>query len=110
MTHFMQLSLSAFGAFSEGKKRVEMRLYDPKRQKIAVGDDIVFTCPERGKLKVKVSGIKIFKSFAQLYEVYPPTELGYADGQCARPEDMRAYYAREDEQKYGVVAIEVADI
>ena len=42
MTHKMNLASSAFKSISIGKKTIEMRLYDEKRAKINVGDEIEF--------------------------------------------------------------------
>ena len=42
MTHEMKLQDGPFRLFEEGKKRVEVRLLDEKRQKIRVGDAILF--------------------------------------------------------------------
>ena len=106
----MKLSLSAFSAFKDGTKRVEMRLYDEKRCAVRVSDFIIFNCPDCGRLQVKVVGIKVFKDFKELYAAYAPSDLGYKAGETSRPEDMSAYYTCEEQKKYGVVAIETADV
>ena len=54
MTHSMKLSQSAYFAFKNGGKRVEMRLWDEKRRAITPGDEIVFECPTCGRIKVTV--------------------------------------------------------
>lgn len=110
MTHFMKLSPSAFKAFVEGAKRVEMRLCDEKRRTVRSGDCIIFDCLWHGKLQTRVAAVRHFEDFKHLYAAYSPADLGYADGETARAEDMLKYYSAEDEKKYGVVAIEIADI
>lgn len=110
MTHFMKLSPSAFCSFAYGEKRVEMRLYDEKRRALRVGDYIIFNCTDLGRLQTEIVGIKVFKDFNELYAAYPPRELGYKAGETARPEDMLAYYTRDEQEKYGVVAIETAGV
>lgn len=108
MTHEMKLAESAFKAIFGGDKRVEMRLYDQKRTAIKVGDSIVFTNIVSGEQgMVKVRGLHVFPSFANLYVTYSPKVLGYAEGEKAHPDDMLKYYPREEQIKYGVVAIEI---
>ena len=41
-THVMKLKPSPMKLFREGHKTIELRLYDEKRKKIAVGDTIKF--------------------------------------------------------------------
>ena len=106
MTHFMKLSPEAFAAFKNGGKRVEMRLFDEKRQKIRAGDEIIFGCPQSGRIKVTVEGLKTFENFSALYACCSARELGYKEGDCPRPEDMNAYYSLSEQKKYGVLAIE----
>ena len=33
--------------------------------------------------------------------------LGYSEDQIASPDDMNIYYSKEEQDKYGVVAIEI---
>lgn len=108
MTHSMKLSQSAYFAFKNGGKRVEMRLWDEKRRAITPGDEIVFECPTCGRIKVTVENVKVFKNFSALYAYYPAEKLGYAKGECPCPDDMNAYYTVSQQQKYGVVAIETS--
>ena len=42
MTHYMMLSGEPFYKTAEGKKKIELRLFDEKRKKISVGDILVF--------------------------------------------------------------------
>lgn len=105
MTHFMNLSLSAYRAFMQGGKRVEMRLLDEKRRAVKVGDSIVFDCGGL-RFKVEVKGVKAFENFSALYAAYPARILGYEDGGRADPADMNAYYPPSRQKECGVVAIE----
>ena len=58
VTHEMKLLPQYFEAVKSGRKTVEMRLYDKKRQSIRSGDKITFTNTENGeKITVTVTGL-----------------------------------------------------
>ena len=106
--HEMKLKEQPFTAIREGRKRVELRLYDEKRQKIKAGDRIRFTCVETGEEQtVKVIAIKLFRDFKELYASYEKTSLGYGEEEPADPADMEQYYPQEETERYGVVGIEI---
>ena len=42
MEHILKLQPKYFDYINNGTKRIELRLYDEKRQKIAIGDTIIF--------------------------------------------------------------------
>lgn len=106
MLHEMKLHPAPFASIKSGEKTVEMRLYDEKRAKIRVGDEIKFTCTVTAEtLRCKVSGFCRYADFADLYRHHDKISIGYAENETADPEDMAAYYSREDIAKYGVVAI-----
>ena len=106
--HQMKLKPSPFSAMKSGLKTVEMRLFDEKRQSIAVGDHIVFTQTQTGEtLTVLVVGLRRYASFEALYQNEAHTTLGYTEGEVAHPSDMSQYYDPEETQRYGVLAIEI---
>ena len=66
--HKMNLYPKAFESIVYGSKKVEMRLNDEKRQKIKIGDLIVFTNIESKKEAiVEVLDLKRFETFNDLY-------------------------------------------
>ena len=111
MVHNMRLQPVPFEMIKNGTKTIELRLYDEKRRKIQIGDDIIFVHTESRNetLKVKVIDLYIFDSFAELYKVLPLLECGYTkeDVDTASPEDMDLYYSGKEQQQYGVVGIKV---
>ena len=110
MIHEMKLRPAPFAAIRQGTKTYELRLYDEKRKAIRVGDTLRFTETESGEvLTAEVIALHPFPDFAALYEALPLDRLGYsaADLATASAEDMRAYYPRAEEERYGVVAIEI---
>ena len=46
MKHEMKLALEPFDMIADGRKTIELRLYDDKRKKIKLGDEIQFICIE----------------------------------------------------------------
>ena len=114
MKHEMRLREAPFHAIAEGRKTVEMRLYDEKRQKIRVGDEILFLHAERAGERVlcRVTALWRFASFAELYATLPLTACGYTaeEAKTASPEDMAQSYSCEEQARYGVRAIGVTRI
>ncbi|MBQ5602288.1 MAG: metallophosphoesterase [Clostridia bacterium] len=112
-THNMSLMQSAFDKMTEGKKRVEMRLLDEKRSKIAVGDIINFSLvqnPEK-KFSVRVTGLHRYDSFSELACDFKPSDLGYTLAHIDDlPYDMEMLYDRQKIEKYGALAIRVSHI
>ena len=49
----------------------------------------------------------IYSCFADLYRDYDKVSLGYGKDEEAKPEDMELYYSKEEQEKYGVVGIEI---
>ena len=111
MTHQMKLQDAPFEMIEKGIKTIELRLLDEKRQLIQVGDKIEFTHAQNPTrvLNSRVIALHIFPSFDELYADLPLLKCGYTkeDIHTAKPSDMDAYYTREEQQKYGVVGIEI---
>ena len=108
MTHKMKLCPEPFMMIRRGRKTIELRLNDEKRQKIKVGDTIVFTNTATGETLTKqVLQLHVFDSFRELYEALPLLKCGYTpeDIATASPADMEAYYSLEEQKNYGVVGI-----
>lgn len=110
MQHRMQLDSRFFEKIARGQKTVEMRLFDEKRQKIRVGDEILFSdrADPLRTLRTRVAALHRFPRFAALYSAIPPVLLGYEMTDTPDPADMEVYYSREEQEKYGVVGIEIA--
>ena len=49
----------------------------------------------------------IYSSFDDLYRDYDKVSLGYSKDEDANPIDMEKYYSKEEQEKYGVVGIEI---
>jgi len=77
----MRLFEQPFNLIKQGKKVIEIRLNDEKRQKVNIGDVIIFSkLPEcKESIKVKVEGLLHYKSFEKLYRDIPFTLFGRED-------------------------------
>ena len=108
--HNMKLHAAPFEKIKSGEKTIELRLYDEKRQKIQEGDIIIFTNTHSGEVLVAtVKELHRFNSFEELYQALPLLQCGYTleDIDTAHPDDMKLYYSAEEQEKYGVVGIEL---
>ena len=108
MKHNMRLNHDPFVLIEKGSKTIELRLNDEKRNKIKVGDTIVFEDRTTVKeLNVKVIALHPYDSFETLCQHFTPIAMGYREGEAVDPKDMEAYYSKEEQDKYGVLGIEV---
>lgn len=108
MEHTMKLYHNAFMSIKKGTKKIEMRLYDEKRQALSKGDSILFIDTETKEELIRyVYALYIFPSFDELYQKFDKEVLGYEENEVATPKDMLEYYSAEDIKKYGVVGIEL---
>ncbi len=106
VTHHMKLAPFAFKAIIAGEKAIEMRLYDEKRAKIKVGDEVEFEdTATHWKIKCIVVDLTRYRDFQELYSSVDKVAIGYKANETANPEDMCAFYSPEQINKYGVLAI-----
>ena len=111
MIHYMNLKKSPFEMIKSGNKTIELRLFDEKRQKISLGDNIEFTNTQTGEvITAEVLALHRFDSFKELYESLPLTKCGYTEKniKTAHYSDMLEYYSEEEQKSYGVIGIELA--
>ena len=104
MLHEMKLKPDPFDRIVAGKKKIEFRLLDEKRQLINQGDQIIFTNTYNGKtISTCVEEMYLASSFEKLKEVLIKKNL--IEETDFEPSAMLKYYSREEEEKYGVVGI-----
>ena len=108
MKHNMNLNNRPFKSIKEGTKTIELRLNDEKRSLLKVGDEIEFTNRDTNeKLSVDIISLHKYPSFEELYKHFDKVEMGYNKDDIAEPKDMEAYYSKEEQDKYGVLGIEI---
>ncbi|WP_239416343.1 MULTISPECIES: ASCH domain-containing protein [Salinicoccus] len=110
MEHTMGLYGDYFEPIKEGKKKIEVRLNDEKRREIKVGDTIKFIkVPEQNEvLKVEVSKLHKYPTFQAMYDEIPFVDLG-CEGWTIEEmmEGTYEIYSKEQERKWGTLAIEI---
>ena len=111
MMHFMKLYQEPFSAIKRRTKDIELRLYDEKRKKVKVGDFITFTNVDTGEqITLKCVDIHLAASFRELFErLNCNVRFGFEnyESTALMTAAMRKYYSEEDEEKYGVIGIEL---
>ena len=111
MKYQMKLNNSPFTSIKNGTKTIELRLNDEKRQLLQVKDLIEFTNRETSeKILVEIVNLYNYPSFTELYKHFNKVLLGYKEEDIADPKDMEEYYSKEEQEKYGVLGIEIKTI
>ncbi|GAB6425124.1 ASCH domain-containing protein [Bacillus luti] len=109
MQYEMGLYNTPFQSIQSGKKVYEVRLYDRKRQLIKQSDEIVFTnVTTEETMTVKVMGINRYESFKAMYEQIDKKLLDCENDSLEEMlESTYKIYTKEQEQKWGTVAIRI---
>lgn len=108
--HKMHLNKEPFEMIKSGEKKIEIRLNDEKRQKVKIGDTIIFSklpdCNE--KLEVKVTGLLHYATFREFYKDIPFGLFG-REGKTLDWMLKGTYkiYDKEREEKYGALGIKI---
>ena len=104
----MKLSKLPFEKITNGKKIIESRLYDEKRKKINVGDQIEFSCNDKPGKKVitKVKALYRYESFKYLFSDFPPEYFG-SNSKDELIKEIETFYSKEEQKKYGVIGIKI---
>ena len=104
----MNLQPKYFDFIKDGTKRIELRLYDEKRQLIQLGDIIEFAKSDDEKFKAKVIGLLRYNSFADLFEDFDISIL--ADSSMTKQELLNVlgeFYSEERQAEFGVIGIRI---
>lgn len=107
-THQMKLSAKPFEKIVNGEKTIESRLYDKKRQRINIGDQIQFTC-NNDTILTKVKALYKHKSFRKLFSDFAPEHFG-GISRKELIQEIKTFYSKKDQRKYGVVGIKIDKI
>jgi len=102
----MNLQPKYYDYIKNGTKRIELRLFDEKRQKIQLGDEIEFSKSESEKFTAKVVGLLRYESFERIFEDFDINIL--ADVSMTKAELLEAlntFYAPEKQKELGVIGI-----
>ena len=110
MTHEMRLKEKYYNYILNGTKRIEIRLFDEKRQQIKIGDTIKFLKePELNEsFNAKVVGLLRYNSFEDMFKDYDISVL--ADESMTKEEligVLEQFYTKEKQEMYGVLGIRI---
>lgn len=106
MIHKMKLKESPFEKIKNGTKTIEFRLYDEKRSKIKIGDQIEFSKLPDLKETILVNVLDLYRdsTFESLFK-----KLFHDEEEIKRKtSSMYQYYSPVEEKQYGVVGIKIS--
>lgn len=102
----MNLQDKYFDFILHGTKRIELRLNDEKRQKIKIGDTIIFRNKQGETFSAKVKDLFEHNSFEELFENFEIDIL--ADKSMTKAELLQVldeFYTPEKQAEFGVLGI-----
>ncbi len=106
MKHTMSLGLTPFyNMVKSGTKTVELRLWDEKRRRIKIGDEIEFYNGDDTTI-VRVIGLYLSDTFENLFKMFDVSAAGMADVSIGL-EKISEIYPRARQIEYGVVGIKI---
>lgn len=106
MIHKMKLKEEPFEKIKNGTKTIEFRLYDEKRSKIEIGDQIEFSkLPDLQEI-ILVDVLDLYRedTFENLFQKLFTDENKIK----SKTISMHQYYSPEEEKKYGVLGIKIS--
>jgi len=110
MEHEMKLQPEYYNFILNGTKRIEIRLYDEKRQQIKIGDTIKFLKePElNDSFKTKVVGLLRYNSFEDMFKDF---DISILSDKSMKKEELisvlEQFYTKEKQRQYGVIGIRI---
>ena len=110
MKHEMKLQQKYYDFIKRGTKRIEIRLFYEKRQKIKIGDTIKFLKEDNQdeSFEVKVIGLLRYNSFEDMFKDFDISVL--SDKSMTKDELISAlekFYTKEKQEQYGVLGIRI---
>lgn len=105
-THQLRLATEPFNAIISGNKTIESRLYDAKRQKIQIGDRIIFTNRDNSEQTVtaEVVGLLRYATFRDLFSHNNPAKFGGESVEWLEKQ-IGEFYSLSDQLENGVIGI-----
>lgn len=108
MKHKIKLQPEYYDYVLYGTKRIEIRLFDEKRQLINIGDKIeILKEPDLiESFEVEVVGLLRYKDFESLLHDFDISILSdSSENKDDLLSDLEKYYPKEKQEKYGVLGI-----
>ncbi len=109
--HKMKVQTKYYNLLKSGKKVVELRLFDEKRQQIKIGDEIVFSnlSDTNDSFIAQVINLYRAESFDKLCQIITPAQAGFTSKEELITV-LQEFYTPDSQQKYGVLGIEIQKI
>lgn len=106
--HTMKVQTKYYNLLKAGKKTIELRLYDEKRQLIQIGDSILFSDLSNpdDTFTATVLNLHRAQNFDELCDKITISQAGF-NSKEELVQTMNTFYSQENQQKFGVVGIEV---
>ena len=104
--HQLKLATEPFNAIISGNKTIESRLYDAQRQKIQIGDRIIFTNRDNSEQTVtaEVVGLLRCATFRDLFSHNNPAKFGGESVEWLEKQ-IGEFYSLSDQLENGVIGI-----
>lgn len=104
----MHLGPVDFKMVKDGIKTIEVRVNDEKRRALKIGDVVQFkNLKDDSSIEATITRLRVFKSFKELNKQVDLVKVGFSESDSV--EDVLScyakYYSKEEENKFGVVAI-----
>lgn len=111
MNHSMRLFTEPFKNIKSGRKTIEIRLFDEKRQQVQIGDTITFTkLPDKDDvITVEVIGLSRFSNFRDFFTAFDKSKFAHPNDWTIEDQiqAQRDVYSVEEEQEYGMLGIHI---
>ena len=106
--HTMNVNTKYYNLLKSGKKIIELRLFDEKRQKIKVGDRILFSDSANANDSFQALVLKLHRAedFSSLCQIITPSQAGFMTKE-ELVSVMEEFYTPAAQKKFGVVGIEI---
>ena len=110
MEHEMKLQPEYYNFILNGTKRIEIRLFDEKRQQIKIGDTIkILKEPELNEsFNAKVIGLLRYNTFEDMFKDFDISVL--SDSSMTKEEliaVLEQFYTKEKQKQFGVLGIRI---
>ena len=107
----MNVKTKYYNLLKSGEKIIELRLFDEKRQKIKIGDEILFSDSSNQDDNFKATVLKLHRAenFTKLCEIITPEQAGFSSKQ-ELINVLEEFYTPSAQKKFGVVGIEIKKV
>lgn len=105
--HTLTLATEPFNAIAAGRKTIESRLYDEKRQTIQIGDTLTLTNRDNPSEAVTATVIGLLR-YATFHDLFTHNDISKFDGPSVEwlQNQVNEFYSPDEQAVSGVIGIE----